>query len=754
MHLHPDTLLQGGKYRIIRTLGQGGFGITYEAEQVALKRVVAIKEFFMRDCCERSGDARVTVGTGNQRELVEKFRKKFIKEAETIASFDHDNIVRILDIFEENETAYYVMERLPGDSLAVQLSNSGPLPETLAIQYIRQVASALNYIHSRNTVHLDVKPSNILLNSKGEAVLVDFGTSKHYDRGEQTSTTPVGFSRGYAPLEQCQDDDVNKLKPATDIYALGATLYTLVTGIVPPEASSVNEDGLKRVQGVSELLWQAIEKAMMPKRKDRPQSIGEFLSLLGNNSTEQDLDEEPESTIIKNWHDPPSMPPKPLNKWGILLLLLGVFALIALYGGWLTGGKKIDEEIYSDGHEKEQNEIEFLIQAPKRAEVSQYFDVVFEIKGGSPSEFRWDVGTGFTLVYGPKKEVDGAFVSYSYVVQANQVGVYTLNEAYAIVNSQELHTDSVPITIIGKQGNSESSPAGSLVVSSQPLGATIWIDGKDTKKKTLAVLTGISPGEHTVKLVLEGYTDYIGKTTVVSGQQVALKPSLSAMGRETPSYVQNSSTVSSGVINGHEWVDLGLSVKWATQNIGATSPSDYGDFYSWAETSPKDDSQYTFVGYKYRIKGDSMYDEDLEFSKYNPYNPNYYTGVVDNKSFIERQDDAAFMNWGAGWRMPTKNELDELLNNCTWTWTSLNGVNGYKVTSTKNGASIFMPAGGTQDGQGQVNDGARGFYWSSTLDCTYDLPSIFGYTLHIDSSKPSIKLFARPAGHSVRPVTD
>lgn len=283
--LSNGASLQNGKYRILRLLGQGGFGITYEAEQSLLRRKVAIKEFFMKDCCERDeATSRVTVGTGSQRELVEKFRGKFIREAQMIASMDHPGIVRVMDVFEENDTAYYVMENLPGGSLAEKVKKEGPLSEELAEKYIRQVAGALDYIHSLNTVHLDVKPSNILLNAKGEAVLIDFGISKHYDdSGEQTSSTPVGISKGFAPLEQSRDGDVSQFKPSTDIYALGATYYYLVTGLVPPEASILYEEGFPDMPSlISSGLKLTIEKAMSPRRIDRPQTINEFLSLLGN----------------------------------------------------------------------------------------------------------------------------------------------------------------------------------------------------------------------------------------------------------------------------------------------------------------------------------------------------------------------------------------------------------------------------------------------------------------------------------------
>ena len=282
--LSSSSSLQGGKYQIIRALGQGGFGITYEAEQVALHRRVAIKEFFMKDYCDRdSTTSHVTLGTSEgSKELVDKFRTKFVREAQMIAGLDNPHIIKIHDIFEENGTAYYVMPFLEGGSLADKVKQDGPMQEQEAIGYIKQIGDTLDYLHKQNILHLDVKPSNVLLNAAGEAVLIDFGISKHYDEvGSQTSTTPVGISKGYAPMEQYQQGSITKFSAATDIYSLGATLYFLLTGQTPPEAADVYEEGMPVINGlISGRTYAAIKAAMSPKRKDRPQSIEAFASLL------------------------------------------------------------------------------------------------------------------------------------------------------------------------------------------------------------------------------------------------------------------------------------------------------------------------------------------------------------------------------------------------------------------------------------------------------------------------------------------
>ena len=228
----------------------------------------------------------------------------------------------MLDVFEENNTAYYVMEYVEGGSLNDIVKQRGALDEVVALRYIRDVAMALGYIHEQKVNHLDIKPANIMVRAKDDkAILIDFGLSKHYDEGgEQTSSTPVGISHGYAPMEQYNVGGVNSFSPATDIYSLGATLYYLVTGQQPPVASIVGEDGIGNLSAhLSSGVVSAIEKSMNYWRKSRPQSISEFMLLLGSSdNTEQkpvedkfrksdnksvvEKFEESDKTIIENKH--------------------------------------------------------------------------------------------------------------------------------------------------------------------------------------------------------------------------------------------------------------------------------------------------------------------------------------------------------------------------------------------------------------------------------------------------------------------
>ena len=293
MQLKKGTYLQGEKYRVISTLGQGGFGITYLAEQVLAKRMVCIKEFFPKEYYNRDADSlHVTLGSQGSAKMMNAYKAKFIKEAQTIANLNHPNIIRIFDVFEENNTAYYAMEYIEGESLNKLVKREGALAEDVAVKYISDVASALRYIHERNIMHLDVKPANIMLRKEDDcAVLIDFGLSKQYDNaGEQTSSTPVGISHGYAPMEQYQEGGVSTFSPVTDIYSLGATLYYLVTGRVPADAASIGENGIGELPRLlSANVRNAITNAMSYWRKERPQSIDIFLAMFDETTTDNDV---------------------------------------------------------------------------------------------------------------------------------------------------------------------------------------------------------------------------------------------------------------------------------------------------------------------------------------------------------------------------------------------------------------------------------------------------------------------------------
>ena len=221
-------------------------------------------------------------------------------------------------------------------------------------------------------------------------------------------------------------------------------------------------------------------------------------------------------------------------------------------------------------------------------------------------------------------------------------------------------------------------------------------------------------------------------------------------------YAKNSECVSYGdelifltttMHNGHEYIDLGLSVKWATCNVGASQPEEYGDYFAWGETRPK--STYNWSTYKWC---NGSYTSLTKYCTKGYYGPvdNYY-GPVDNKTQLELSDDAARANWGGSWRMPTHDELNELKEKCTWTWTTQNGMDGYKVTSKTNGRSIFLPASGYRGGGSLYSAGSYGCYWSSSLETDGPYSAVCVY---FDSSNVGWygNGHGRNLGQSVRPV--
>ena len=356
MHLPIGTLLQGGKYKILRYISSGGFGCTYEAKYEEMDSIVAIKEFFVKDFCNRDNSGAISVATQNKVELVGRLKKKFIEEAQALFKMHHHNIVRVTDKFEENNTAYYVMDYIDGKPLSALIDEKGRLGEEEALGYIRQTASALEFVHKHNRLHLDVKPQNIMIDREGKAVLIDFGVSKQYDEvnGENTSTL-LGYTPGYAPIEQ-SGSGVTEFTPATDIYSLGATLYKALTGATPiPAHQRASSKKLKELQfpeGISPATREAVECSMQLYVDNRPQSVEEFLSLLESTDNREQrtdkrvqrvnakaieaeseetraVEKEPEQVAVTN--NEPAEPKKNRTVWVVaVVLLLGI-----LVGGGL-----------------------------------------------------------------------------------------------------------------------------------------------------------------------------------------------------------------------------------------------------------------------------------------------------------------------------------------------------------------------------------------------------------------------------------
>lgn len=298
--LQPGNTLQGGKYRIEKVLGQGSFGITYLASyattiegalgKMAVDIKVAIKEFFMSEVNQRNEQTHGVEGSSST--IFTNYRIKFRKEAQNLASLHHPHIVQVTDVFDENNTTYYVMQYIEGMSLDSFIASKGRVSAEDTILIAAQIGQALSYMHQRHMLHLDLKPGNIMLDKQGQVHLIDFGLSKQYDsNGEPESSTSIGMGTpGYAPIEQANRMGQGKQFQATiDVYAFGATVYKMLTGRRPDDASVILNDGFPfgflQQLGVQQNMINAVQRAMAPQRNARFQTAAEFVQALDDGRT-------------------------------------------------------------------------------------------------------------------------------------------------------------------------------------------------------------------------------------------------------------------------------------------------------------------------------------------------------------------------------------------------------------------------------------------------------------------------------------
>ena len=319
--LRPGSTLHAGTYRIIRYIANGGFGITYLAEHTLLEKRVVIKELYVKEWCNRDSRGYVTVGVTANRARYSKLHAKFISEAKVQCHLNHSGVVKVTDVFEENGTAYYVMDFIDGESLKDRMHRLGHgMSEREALGYIRQVCAALTYVHSKGRLHLDIKPGNIMIDRSGHAILIDFGVSKQYDAesGENHSTL-LGYTPGYSSPEQ-KSGQMKHFSPASDIYSLGATLYNLLTGKVVPttDLRICGEPVPPLPANITLSTRKAIDAALQLPKDRRPQSIAAFLEILdgapgkakSSEETTAILPKENETTRIINKPNIPQSPRK------------------------------------------------------------------------------------------------------------------------------------------------------------------------------------------------------------------------------------------------------------------------------------------------------------------------------------------------------------------------------------------------------------------------------------------------------------
>ncbi|MCD7721081.1 MAG: protein kinase [Prevotellaceae bacterium] len=864
--LPVGTELQGRayRYRIEGALGQGSFGITYRATVKmqgplgALDVNVAVKEFFMH---ERNGRSGTTVTLGSDPTIDRRYRVKFIDEAMKLSKMEHPNIVRVMETFEANNTVYYSMEYISGGSLDDYILQRGRLGEQECVGFAREIGAALQDMHSKGMLHLDLKPSNIMVRD-GHAVLIDFGLSKQYDANgkPETSTSVGGGTQGYAPLEQIDYHDGKDFPVTMDVYALGGTMFKMLAGRTPPYASEVFNQGFPsgelRKAGVSPWLVSLIERCMRPRKAERIQTVAEVLRVIEANASDVIMGElvstnygfykkytgEREYGTLKLTKvpvtDPLPFPDSeilidysPNDNKGFSYMI--AFNMSSPYEGILRirqGNTVIVERddvptgipdevrsyIVSHGFlskvhwEKEETTI------PLARDYGVNLCVAFSYKGKERFlrrvEHAHKEGHRLLLdevegligllqrckVIPDKKEIERAYrattegfplalpddvekVEISYTPQSpNFNGSYKVNltpneiKAECLVNGSDVNVGKVilkqrykailtaitnlHIPIRGEEipylmEYSEDPPTLSLSLYKKgSLVGKYWIKG-DFGAKVYGNIIGdlynikesIENAVPELKACLRRAAEEEKKRRAKEesmqrpADELRRKPRKKArivlcvlavllilcavFGVARYRVLRNRVSPATGTINGHGYVDLGLSVKWATCNVGASSPEEYGDYYAWGETSTKSDySSSTCKTWEVSmssIAGD----------------PNY---------------DAARANWRGTWRLPTKSEIDELKDECEWRYIKKNGHEGYKVTGP-NGNSIFLPAAGHCLWTSLYWDGDHGYYWSATPD---ESDTRDAYELDICSLYSSQCDASRSNGLSVRAVSD
>ena len=408
-HNLPLNFQLYGKYNIKKVLGQGGFGITYLAEDTFLEKEVCIKELFVTGSSTRG--ANMTVLTQNMREFsFADFKERFIQEGKQLAKFNHPNIVRVLDFFEANNTAYVVMEYVSGQTLKEKVATEGPLTAAESQKIIESILDAVEVVHKAGMLHRDIKPDNLIIGNDGRVVLIDFGSARAYS-DERTIAQTAMVSPGYAPLEQY--NPTARKGTFTDIYSIGATFYFMLTAEKPLNVTERYSERLKAPheinKNVSMQVSSAVMLAMEMKAEDRFQNIQDFriaLKQLANSNKKN-----PIPSASSNQKVSASTAQNKKNKNTVLIAslvivgVIGIFSLFAIFNEQMSSSTtSLSEQSKDEEEEVEKTETsnnyesnDYKTEEPKveyeEAPESDYTYVIYEgYVGNSPIVFEL---TGF-----------------------------------------------------------------------------------------------------------------------------------------------------------------------------------------------------------------------------------------------------------------------------------------------------------------------------------------------------------------------
>ena len=692
----------------------------------------------------------------------EQIQDRFLNEAKVMVPLDHPNIRKVYGYDEIDGRPAIVMEYLDGSDLKSRMKNGQHFSQEELSKWWNQMVDALNYTHTLNIVHRDIKPSNIFIDQRGNAKLLDFGIAKVADTTTGTLTGSTLGTRIYMSPEQVRDP--KRVGPASDTYSLAVTFVHLLTGKAPYD-NSISSD-------------YDIQESIVRKPVDLGNVPADWQGFL--------------SPYLEK--DPTKRPAlKPFETEGIMKTTkttetAGAIGGIKTTGTTITTGTTDDEGTLVDVPPVKPEPIKPKSKKPetkkpstKKAGPKPIANTEPQPNNDKPNNKRWLwIGLAIAAVVlalalvlllskGKKSDKDknsGALLSGTIETPTNErfVGTWVSPSGDSIAFDESGFTlfDNGEMTafnmgnidyklwmlednhliFVGEFSNGLDTVATRVVQESFEVIAiesnylTLGQDGyyvtyyKDFAKD--------KPAE-------DYYDDQVAipdmsmdtvpyKEVKQSQTQASSKPEVK---KDAP---KNSSA------GGHEYIDLGLpsGTLWATCNIGTDKPEGYGNYYAWGETRTK--TTYDWTTYKY-ADGDRR-----KLKKY--CNESYYgvDGFTDNLTSLQNIDDPAAVNWGSGWRTPTKEQWEELFKNTTHNnLATQNGVRGCRLTSKKNGQSLFLPyADSNVDGKSR-HTGSEGYYWSLSLD-THNSDGAWG--INVNSSYYDINSYIRCSGFSVRPVRD
>ncbi|MBQ9699880.1 MAG: serine/threonine protein kinase, partial [Lachnospiraceae bacterium] len=346
IHMDPGTYLYD-RYIVGNVIGYGGFGVTYVGWDAKLEQKVAIKEYLPSEYSTRMpGQSRVTVFGGNKADHYKTGMSKFVDEAKRLAKCTNtDGIVKIFDAFEENDTAYIIMEYLEGETLADRLKREKTIPEDEAVKMMLPVMHSLEIVHKEGIIHRDIAPDNIFLTKDGSVKLIDFGASRYANTSQSRSLTVI-IKPGYSPEEQYRSR--GDQGPHTDVYAVAATLYKMITGKTPPDAlerraffenkkKDILDPIVKYDKDISKNRENAILNAVNIRIEDRTPDMTVFIEQLTTTQPVKRISGKISKIDILRW---------PLwAKVGVPVAAVGVVALILLLANGVIGFKSSLKEV-------------------------------------------------------------------------------------------------------------------------------------------------------------------------------------------------------------------------------------------------------------------------------------------------------------------------------------------------------------------------------------------------------------------------